>query len=321
MIETETAERIAAKQLGGTWEARRFGSGRFSETFLLSAGEDDYILRIAPPDDLRQLFYEYRMMRQEPELHAVIRSRTSLPVPEIRAYDFSRTMIDRDYLIMPRVPGTPLSDTSLSQRAHERALRSWGEYIRILHGIQAEDGLFGYRGAHRPMEPRSSWREAFREMYRLELEDILQCGVYGKEERDYALRLLDEHLDVFSGIQAPVLCHGDIWVTNLMVAGDGTVTALIDFDRACWGDPEWDLAIADYCGVTEEPFVKGYGGDPREGSEGAAVRRLFYILYEHQKYIVIAVSSRRNDPRGAKRYAEQSLEIMRRFRSTGRPVV
>jgi hypothetical protein len=46
---------------------------------------------------------------------------------------------------------------------------------------------------------------------------------------------------------------------------------------------------------------------------------MFYLLYEHQKYIVISVSSRRNDPAGARRYAEQSLEIMRRFAADGRP--
>ena len=46
---------------------------------------------------------------------------------------------------------------------------------------------------------------------------------------------------------------------------------------------------------------------------------MFYLLYEHQKYIVISMSRRRNDPPRARRYAEQSLAVMENFRKTGEP--
>jgi aminoglycoside phosphotransferase (APT) family kinase protein len=266
---------------------------------------------------MTQLFYEYRMMRQEPEIHSIVRERTSVPIPEIRAHDFSRSKIDRDYLIMPRIPGKPLSEAGLSLEAAERAHRRWGEYTEQLHNLTAGANEFGYSGAHRPMEPKSSWADAFFEMYRLELEDIRRLGVYDKGKFDYALDLLRERLAVFDNVAAPVMCHGDLWVTNLLVRPGGEVTALIDFDRACWGDPEWDLAIADYCGVTTGAFLSGYGGDPRTAAgvsrEAAELRRTFYILYEHQKYIVISLSARRNDPAGARRYAEQSLRMMRQL--------
>ena len=52
----------------------------------------------------------------------------------------------------------------------------------------------------------------------------------------------------------------------------------------------------------------------------AAVRRMFYLLYEHQKYIVISMSIRRNDPAGARRYATESLAAMDNFRRTGKAV-
>lgn len=92
----------------------------------------------------------------------------------------------------------------------------------------------------------------------------------------------------------------------------------MDFDRACWGDYEWDLAIADYCGMTRAEFWRGYGQPDFRKNRAARVRRLFYLLYEHQKYIVISVSRRRSDPQGARRYADQSLQIMRRFKQSGR---
>ena len=96
------------------------------------------------------------------------------------------------------------------------------------------------------------------------------------------------------------------------------MTGVLDFDRACWGDIEWDLAIAEYCGVTQEAFWQGYGRVVDTHSGAAAVRRMFYLLYEHQKYIIISMSTRRNDPVGARRYAKESLAVMDRFRRTGR---
>ena len=82
---------------------------------------------------------------------------------------------------------------------------------------------------------------------------------------------------------------------------------------------EWDLAIAEYCGVTQPAFWDGYGKTIKTHCGPAAIRRFFYLLYEHQKYIVIAMSSRRNDPNGAKRYAKESLEAVEKFRANGIP--
>ena len=43
------------------------------------------------------------------------------------------------------------------------------------------------------------------------------------------------------------------------------------------------------------------------------MRFQFYTLYEHQKYIVISMSTRRNDPQGARRYKNDSLGIMKQM--------
>ncbi|MDY7010976.1 MAG: aminoglycoside phosphotransferase family protein, partial [Planctomycetota bacterium] len=117
------------------------------------------------------------------------------------------------------------------------------------------------------------------------------------------------------------LLHGDIWVTNLLVEADGRVSGVLDFDRACWGDIEWDLAIAEYCGVTDSVFWEGYGWRVETHTGDAAVRRMFYLLYEHQKYIVISMSARRgrNKPL-ARRYADDCLAVMHNFRRTGKAV-
>jgi aminoglycoside phosphotransferase (APT) family kinase protein len=318
-LDPSLATALVELQLGGKgWGSRPFGAGKFSQTSVVSGSEGDFVLRVAPPDSMLQLFYEYRMMRQEPAIHARLLAETSVPVPPIVAYDFSRSRIDRDYLIMPLFAGEPLSRAVLDRKSEERALAEWGSYIAQVHRLTDERNRFGYLGEHRCMEPQASWPEAFAVMYRKELDDTVACGVYDEATADGAFALLEKHLGRFDSCRTSRLLHGDIWVTNLLVRPDGEVTGVLDFDRACWGDVEWDLAIAEYCGA-RAAFWEGYGTAPATHGGDGAIRRLFYLLYEHQKYIVISMSERRNDPAGARRYAAECLAIMDNFRRTGRP--
>ncbi len=319
-IDDETARSLIVAHLGESdWDCRSFGAGKFSQTFSArnSADGSEYVLRVAPPDSMLQLFYEFRMMRQEPALHERLLAETSVPAPPILAHDFSRRRIDRDYLIMPMLPGVPLSQASLSNEARHRAFREWGGHIAQVHSLTDRDNRFGYLGEHRCMEPQATWRGAFRRMFELELQDIMGCGVYDKRKAAWALDLLDGHSRVFDFCRTSHLLHGDIWVTNVLVQPDGSVSGVLDFDRACWGDIEWDLAIADYCGVTRSAFWQGYGREVTRESGEAAIRRLFYLVYEHQKYIVISMSERRNDPQGARRYAAESIAMLRELEGKG----
>jgi aminoglycoside phosphotransferase (APT) family kinase protein len=84
-------------------------TGKHNASYWVQADERRYVLRVAPPDDAGLLFYERRMMRQEPALHALIRARTRVPVAEVVAHDFTRTRLDRDYLLLEALAGTALS--------------------------------------------------------------------------------------------------------------------------------------------------------------------------------------------------------------------
>lgn len=320
MLDELTAKEETAHLLGRDVEsATPFGAGKFSDVFAVTSGGEEYILRVAPPDSVLQTFYEYRMMRQEPAIHARLLAETEVPVPQILAHDFSRERIDRDFLVMPRLPGIPLSDATLSPSARNRTLREWGRWVRDIHGVIETENRFGYVGDHQCMDPQADWRSAFEIMYGKLLDDIAACGIYDVPTRSAAMGLLQNNLAVFEACETSRLCHGDLWVTNVLVDRDGGVTGVLDFDRACWGDVEWDLAIAEYCGVTQNAFWEGYGTTIETHEGDAAVRRMFYLLYEHQKYIVISMSSRRNDPARARRYADENLAVMDRFRRTGMP--
>jgi aminoglycoside phosphotransferase (APT) family kinase protein len=293
-------------------------TGKHNSSFWVHSDSGRFVLRIAPRDDAGFLFYERLMMRQEPELHVLIRSRTKMPVAEIVGYDFDRKRIDRDYLLMRALPGTPMSDMPhLSAATRDRVLFQVGEYLRQLHKLTAEDCLgletYGYLGAHRPMPAQTTWSSAFWEMWNLLLDDIVACGAYTPDEAQWMRLLLESNLDHFQHPVVSRLLHMDVWSQNILIGDGGQVTGLVDFDRALWGDVEIEFAVLDYCGISEAAFWEGYG-QQRDVSPTAMLRRLFYLLYEVQKYMPIRIW-RRNDPEGAQRYKEQSFALARQIAS------
>lgn len=287
-------------------------TGKHNTSYWVDSDRGRFVLRIAPPDDAGFLFYERQMMRQEPALHALIRAKTTIPVAEVVGHDFGRTRVERDYLLMTALPGTPLSDAPrLTRSQFHGALRQVGEYLRQLHALTATACLgheaHGYLGAHRPMEPQPTWAAAFRVMWQKLLDDVVACGSYTPDEARTVCDLLDLHLEHFDRPVTPRLLHMDVWSQNILIDEAGDVTGLVDLDRALWGDVEIEFAVLDYCGISEPAFWEGYG-TPRDESPSAMIRRQFYLLYEVQKYMPIRVW-RRNDPAGAFRYKQHSLAL------------
>lgn len=294
-------------------------TGRHNSAYWVETPDSRYVLRIAPPDETGLLFYERRMMRQEPRLHELVLSRTSIPAARIVAHDFTRELLPRDYLLMNVLPGRPLSEASLSWRQVENVLRQTGACLRQLHSLIATDCLgthaFGYLGEHRPMEPQPSWQEAFAVMWSKLLADVHACGAYDTSEVSDAEKLFERHRSVFTHEVQPRLLHMDVWSENILVDDAGNVTGLVDFDRALWGDPEIEFAVLDYCGISEPPFWEGYGS-PRDQSDAAQLRRLFYLAYELQKYMPIYAWRRPNSGQAVRRYKRQAEELLHALAST-----
>ncbi len=284
---------------------RRIPTGKFNTSYFVEAG-GDYVLRIAPPPDAVFCFYEREMMRQEPGLHALLRKKTSVPVARVVAFDDSHSVIPRDYILMERLPGRPLTEAWDVDTDH--VFRQVGRHLAEVHALHAD--RYGYLGEHRPMEPQPTWADAFHVMWNKLIDDIVAVGYYGDEESAHLRRLLDASIRLFDRPVPASLLHMDIWGQNILVDGSGVVTGIVDWDRALWGDPEIEFAVLDYCGVSVPAFWEGYGR-PRDLSPEARLRQVFYLLYELQKYIVIR-AGRNHDSASARRYKAQVMEIVRR---------
>jgi aminoglycoside phosphotransferase (APT) family kinase protein len=293
--------------IDGDVSFRRIPTGKFNTSFFVRTGDEQLVLRIAPPADAVFVFYERDMMRQEPEIHELVLSRTTVPAARIFVFDDSHELIDRDFLIMERLPGQPL--TQVHGLAHDFVLRQVGDYLAQVHRL-TED-RYGYLGAHRPMEPQNTWVDAFEIMWSKMIDDIVGVGYYDADESRMMRSLLDQYIALFDRPIPASLLHMDIWHQNILVDRVGNVTGLVDWDRALWGDPEIEFAVLDYCGISEPAFWEGYGQE-RDKSDPARIRQVFYLLYELQKYIVIR-HGRGRDPIGAGRYKRQVMGIVHQY--------
>jgi aminoglycoside phosphotransferase (APT) family kinase protein len=282
-------------------------TGKFNTSYFVAGQPGEFVLRVAPADDSGFIFYERGMMAQEPEIHQLLREETSVPVAEILAFDTSRRVLPRDFILMRRLPGEALSSAPGAGAWLGPVYRQVGRTLAAVHGVTRD--RYGYLGAHRPMEPRNSWRAAFGDMWNLLVDDIQGCGGYSRQEAVLVRRALQSNLDLFDYSGPARLLHMDVWAQNILVQ-DGRMTGLVDFDRALWGDPEIEFAVLDYCGVSVPQFWEGYGRQRDAGRE-AAGRQLFYYLYEVQKYIVIE-RLRRRSPQRADSYKRQAFTLLAR---------
>lgn len=290
---------------------RRIPTGKFNTSWIAElAGDGEVVLRVAPPDDAGFLFYERGMMAQEPGLHRLLRERTDIPVAAILAYDDTRRRIDRDFLVMERLPGQALSDARVAPGAVARVHRQVGAHLRALHD-RCRAPRYGYLGEHRCMEPADTWADAFDTMWNRLVDDIHDCGGYDRAEADTARAALARHRRVFERDVPAALLHMDIWAQNILIDAAGNVTGLVDWDRALWGDVEIEFAVLDYCGVSTDAFWQGYDRS-RDVSGDADIRRVFYTLYELQKYIVIRALRGPGLPAAAP-YRAEALRVLRRM--------
>ena len=292
-----------------TIRVRRIPSGMFNDSYFLTADSKEYVLRIAPAPDTPVLFYEKAMMRREPGIHTLVRAHTNAPVADIVEYDFTGSTVVNDWLLMERLPGSPISDAPLWGKKAEYLFFQLGETLRQVHSIK--NSWYGYPEGTDTGPRETDWFRAFRNMWHRLLVDVASTGLYDGDEQLHLDGLLLQHQKSFQHHPAPSLLHMDIWSQNILASPDGELYGLVDWDRGMWGDPEIEFSVLEYCGTSPEAFWEGYGVVP-DRSGDFDVRRLFYLLYEHQKYIYIR-AKRSNSPGVARKYARESLEMARRL--------
>jgi aminoglycoside phosphotransferase (APT) family kinase protein len=190
------------------------------------------VLKIAPPSDVEVMTYERGAMATELAALALIRERTTVPVPAVDFADQSHELCDADYFFMTYIDADNLSivKDGLSQGERETYGEALGAATLELNSIRGS--AFGPLDGSGPL----SWRQTFIGI----VEDVLCDG----ERRDVDLgwdydtvrAVLTEHADCLDEAIVPRFVEWDLWDGNVMVS-EGAIVGILDHERAFYGDP------------------------------------------------------------------------------------
>ncbi|MDQ0195603.1 phosphotransferase family protein [Paenibacillus wynnii] len=285
----------------GIKESKELTGGYFNAAYklLLSDGRST-ILKVAPTQEIQTLSYEHNIMVSEVDALRLMKSKGTVPVPEVYAFDNSRKVFPCDYFFMEVIDGQPYDEVKAALTPEEKGMIEFelGQYNRMINEIQgSEFGLFnGF--VH---SSQGSWREVFMTLMNNLLNDARHFGAPMPISYETLESKLAEQFHVLDEVTEPRLVHWDLWDGNVFVR-EGRIVALIDWERTLWGDPLMEYYFR-YI-ENSESFYKGYGS--RFDSPNERARKKLYDLYIDLIYF-IECFSRKYESEGHIQWAHDNL--------------
>lgn len=171
-----------------------------------------------------------------------------------------------------------MSECDLAGEDRERVCRAIGEAAGRMHEICAD--RFGRVAAVSHGRGHARWSDA---LYAdlLEWETVAApAEIFPGEAHEEIRRLFRAAAPVLDEITSPQLVHTDLWLGNVLIRTDTPrpeFGAIIDADRALWGDPMYEFSSIRWA-YREPAFWEGYGKGPAQG-KNAEIRRAVYTLH------------------------------------------
>ena len=262
--------------------ARLLGGGLFNTTYLADTKEHGrVVLRAGPVNRHLLLPYERFLMEAEVEVYRLC-AEHGVPASEVLAADVSKTAIGRDVMFVRYIPSVPLSECeeSLSEDERDEIFGSLGRAMRVFNGIRGNrfgriaDVLHGGGFGH--------WSEALaKELNEWETvcrpAGLIPDACYAGYRK--AFETAEKALDA---VTVPRLLHNDLWSGNVLLSCDDKgkrhFAAVIDADRAIWGDPDMEVF---WLGRGTEAFRKAYDEQMPEETPERRTRLSFYRMLSH----------------------------------------
>ncbi|MFG1944280.1 phosphotransferase family protein [Nonomuraea sp. NPDC048826] len=307
-MDSRTKRRLSRQELDGL--ARRALGAGVAEQAELTDGfanavwrlrlDDgrDVVCKLSPPPELDQLSYERNLLRMEAAA-CELATAAGVPVAALLRAGFDDPVLGGDYLMLAALDGVPWNHVSRGGAAVpavtpecEAELRmELGRHLARLNAVTGP--VFGYPHAG---ITGSTWREAFLAMVDALLGDTVRYPTPLPAPVPRIRELLAAAAPALDEVTTPRLVHFDIWPGNVFLdlSGRPRIQAIIDHERAFWGDP-----LAEFITPTifaelreDDPLVIGYREvTPFELTPAARVRLDLYRAY---LYLILLVE---NGPR------------------------
>lgn len=273
----EAARRYLGEEMTA---AQILSGGLFNTTYRLETKTHKVILRLGPVNRQLLLPYERNLMAAEGDVLNLLKSK-GIPTSDILVQDCSRELFDRDVMVVDCLDAVCLSTVEVTKETEHRLCWEAGQYTAVIHGITTSDlpkvptKPFGRYSNVISGQGSATWKEAI-------LNELDQWRSLAEPARIFTTGELDtieqcflRHAPLLDAITIPQLIHGDLWYGNILVDRDHNLAAIIDGDRALFGDPEFELATG---WMISDSFLEGYGKGLAPSPEAVLRRRLYKLL-------------------------------------------
>lgn len=257
--------------------ARLLTGGLFNTTYLVETKKHGKtVLRVGPVNRHLLMPFEHHLMEAEAHVYSLC-AQNGIPASEILAADTTKTLIDRDFMFVRHIPSHPMSEMELHPADKERIVRAIGVATAKFHAITAE--RFGRIAAVKNGGGFTLWSDALMHELR-EWESVgVPSALFTSDEHAAMRDLFAKAAPWLDEIRQPHLVHTDLWRGNILIRSDADqpeFAAIIDADRALWGDPEFEFSSIQWT-YSEENFWAGYGR-PLSQERSSVIRRRIYTL-------------------------------------------
>ncbi|MEU8248427.1 aminoglycoside phosphotransferase family protein [Nonomuraea sp. NPDC048916] len=281
---------LARRALGtGVAASTELTDGYANAVWRLSLDDGrDVVLKLAPPPELEQLSYERNLLRMEAAAYELAAA-AGVPVAELLRAGFDDPVLGGDYLLLGALDG--VSWNGASPDAEHELRRELGRLLARFNTVTGE--VFGYPHAG---ITGATWREAYLAMVGALLGDTERYPTALPLPVGEIAALLAAASPALDEVTTPHLVHFDVWAGNVFLDLTGTprIQALIDHERAFWGDPLAEFVTPTIFGELREddPLLAGYREvTPLELTPAARVRLDLYRAY---LYLILLIE---NGPR------------------------
>ena len=213
----------------GPFTLTKFPSGQSNPTYKISAASGDYVLRRKP---FGQLLPSAHAVDREYRLLSAL-SPLDFPVPRPLALCDDADVIGAIFYVMELAKGRPYADGSLPdfdpatrRRMYEQLVDALAE-LHTIDPVAADLEDFGKPGNYFERQV-ARWTRQYRDSE----TDYLP-------EMERLIAFLPETLPEQSRVS---IVHGDYRIDNVVFDGDGTLTAVLDWELATLGDPLADFS-------------------------------------------------------------------------------
>lgn len=258
--------------------------GLFNTTYTLESDDapgKKYVLRVGPVRRELLLPYELHLMDAECWAYGQMAA-VGIPTSTVVYKDTSKTLLDRDFMIVEFIESVQLNRSEMSEADRYEVFRKVGAYCRKMNDIHTEKfGRVGYivnGGGYDTWSAYikselTEWADKIREQ---------TVGYYTEDELCEIVSLADRYRDILDEIRVPCFNHCDLWSLNVLLTpvdqsepgGKPGIAAIIDPDRCCMGDPDFELSSG---WMMNDAFYAGYGRRMAE-DEHTVIRTNIYKM-------------------------------------------